>query len=554
MKRTILAAVLIIYAFFGISQNAHSQAASPIDLILLLDTSQDMSSSYDNVNNYITGAFLNEFLRIGDTFHLITFSNNTRLDAARRIAGVGDVETIIGRMMLQYPLERGSNPGAALTYTEQYLVSLPQRPKKVVLVSPASTQTADLVNAARGRLSSRNTTLDFVQVTPGQALANLPASGRAAPVRTATTTQTATTQPARDTQTGTQQQATQPSRETQTGTQQQGVSQQPSRDTQAGTQQQTTQPSRDFQTGTQQQGGTQQQITQPARDTQTGTQQQGGTQPFRDTQTEQPFESDADAVSQRPIDDPEVQSQEPQADRTTDNRGVSAASSTNERRQNQLSGFDWSESMPLIIGLIIAALLIIGLVLLLSSRRLGSSPNRVMAEVAGSGSGTMENAKFVDHSKDLAKYKAQSGSVRRSSPYENRHIGTPAPVINPTGPLLLNLFVDDQNTAIGKRNIHSLKSGYSLSVGGGKSDDFLIFLVPIPGHIGEIHRNGSSLTFVPRKPKYFPDLASGEVRDCINKTIRVVSDKNYEMRFRFEMYEDPLIALNRVLMSVKVPG
>jgi hypothetical protein len=117
----------------------------------------------------------------------------------------------------------------------------------------------------------------------------------------------------------------------------------------------------------------------------------------------------------------------------------------------------------------------------------------------------------------------------------------------------LDLFVEDQNRAIGKRNIHSLKSGYSLSVGGAKGDGFYIFLVPIPGNIGEVRRNGSSLSFIPRKPKYFPDGAN-EVRDCLNKTIRIVSDKGYELRFRFEMWEDPLIALNRLLNSVKVPG
>ncbi len=62
------------------------------------------------------------------------------------------------------------------------------------------------------------------------------------------------------------------------------------------------------------------------------------------------------------------------------------------------------------------------------------------------------------------------------------------------------------------------------------------------------------MTFIPRKPKYFPDIGSGEVKDCINKTIRIISDKNYQLFFRFEMYEDPLIALNRVLTSVKVPN
>jgi hypothetical protein len=165
-------------------------------------------------------------------------------------------------------------------------------------------------------------------------------------------------------------------------------------------------------------------------------------------------------------------------------------------------------------------------------------------------------APAVDHSRDLASY-AAGQSKQRVTPYADRparpRTAAAPVVINPSGPLLLNMFVDDQNTAIGKRNIHSLKSGYSLTVGGGNSD-YLIFLVPIPPAIGEIRRNGSQVTFIPRKPKYFPDIGSGEVRDCLNKTIRVVSDKNYELRFRFEMYEDPLIALNRLLLSVNVPG
>jgi hypothetical protein len=211
--------------------------------------------------------------------------------------------------------------------------------------------------------------------------------------------------------------------------------------------------------------------------------------------------------------------------------------------------------MPFIIGLIILILLILGLIIFFASRRLGSSPNRVMAEVASSGSRKKDTSDFVDHSKELASY--ASGQSRRSTPYDNRPIKVDKekqPVINPSAPLLLNFFVEDQNTAIGKRNIHSLKSGYGLSVGGGKADDFLIFLVPIPTGIGEIRRNGGSLTFIPKKPKYFPDTGSSEIRDCINKTIRIVSDKDYEMRFRFEMYEDPLLSLNRTLMSIKVPG
>jgi hypothetical protein len=121
------------------------------------------------------------------------------------------------------------------------------------------------------------------------------------------------------------------------------------------------------------------------------------------------------------------------------------------------------------------------------------------------------------------------------------------------GPPMLNLFVEDQNTAIGRRNIHVVKASNVFTIGGGKSD-FLIFLVPLPPHIAELHFNGQQCTFIPRKPQYFPDLGSQQVPNCIGKTIRVISDKNYELHIRMERYQDPLLALNKLLNSISVPG
>jgi hypothetical protein len=70
MKRTILTLIIIISAVFCV----YGQNTEPIDLVLLLNTSSEMSSSYENVNDYITGRFLSDFLSVGDTFHLIPFS------------------------------------------------------------------------------------------------------------------------------------------------------------------------------------------------------------------------------------------------------------------------------------------------------------------------------------------------------------------------------------------------------------------------------------------------------------------------------------------------
>ena len=556
MKRKNLIFVLVLSVFFA--TQAYGQTSTPIDLVLLLDTSSDMSSSYNNVNNYISGAFLNEYLRVGDTFHLISFASSPRLDAARRISGVGDVETIIGRMFLQYPVERGANVGAAITYAEQYIISLPNRPKKIVLLSTGSSDTNNLVSSAKTRLSSRNTTLDYVQVTPGQPLTNLPKSGRPAvsagsgssSVAPAAVTQGGSARGTGTAATSTQTQSTQ-TQSTQTQSTQTQSTQTPSTQTDTGRPKAGTAAPGTGAAAATDTRGTGAQSTQDTERPSAGSSAGTGTS---GTSTASGTSGSSTSAASGTSSDKSGSASDSTKGGTVSSTDASEASSYSKPDRTSESKIDWTSNLPLIIGIILGILLLLGLILLLSSRRLGSSPNRAMAQAASPRSASptpRSEERFADHSKDLNSY-AAAGSIRRSTPYENKKYA--APVINPTGPLLLNLHVEDQNTAIGKRNIHSLKSGYGFSVGGGKSDDFLIFLVPIPAGIGEIRRDGSTLTFTPRKAKYFPDIGSTPVRDCINKTIRIVSDKNYEMRFRFEMYEDPLIALNRVLMQVKVPG
>jgi len=605
MKRTILTAVLISAAVFC----AYAQRSAPIDLVLLLDTSSAMSSSYENVNNYLTGPFLTEFLRVGDTFHLVPFSASPKLDVARRINSVGDVETIIGRILLQYPVEKTSNIGAAITYAEQYISILPSRSKKIVLVSVGGSDTNNLVNASKQRLGTR-TTFDYVQITPGSQITNPPVSGRSAPARTTAASTSRQTSSSANTQgtasrggtgaassgqttgaaagsgTGTASGSagstgsiTSSGTASATGTAGSGNTGTSSASGTSGTSGGTTTASGGDSRGSSAAGSTTASSgTSAAAGTSSasssGNDSSSGTGSSSGSGTGSSSTGTAGASSTTG-----TGSASSGGNESSSGTGSGAGSSqgSSQTAGTSSSGSDsygdegtststysgeenhyvrsrsFASSMPLIIGIIIGILLLLGLIILLASRRLSSSPNRVMRDVSSSGSA---NGSFKDHSKDLAKYAAGS-SARRSTPYDDRKPKTEnvkQPVINPAGPLLLNLFVEDQNTSIGKRNIHSLKSGYGLSVGGGKTDDYLIFLVPMPPALAEIRREGASLTFIPKKPKYFPDIGSNQVKDCINKTIRVVSDKNYEMCFRFEMYEDPLIALNRMLMSVKVPG
>jgi hypothetical protein len=94
--------------------------------------------------------------------------------------------------------------------------------------------------------------------------------------------------------------------------------------------------------------------------------------------------------------------------------------------------------------------------------------------------------------------------------------------------------VEDQNTYIGRRNTHAIKPGCTYTVGG-KNSDFLIFVVQVPQSLAKIRMDGETVTFTPLLPRYFPDLGSGELKDCVGKTIRTISDKNYQLRIRFDV-------------------
>ncbi|WP_169311864.1 vWA domain-containing protein [Gracilinema caldarium] len=123
----------------------------------------------------------------------------------------------------------------------------------------------------------------------------------------------------------------------------------------------------------------------------------------------------------------------------------------------------------------------------------------------------------------------------------------------PTGRIMLNLFVQDQNTAIGKRNVHFMKAGHRLTLGGHNSD-FLIFLVPLPHRIADVYFDGEQLTLIPRRPEFFPETGSEPLYNCVDTLIHIKSAKGYDLYIRFEKYQDPLQTLNSFLKSVEMPG
>jgi hypothetical protein len=121
------------------------------------------------------------------------------------------------------------------------------------------------------------------------------------------------------------------------------------------------------------------------------------------------------------------------------------------------------------------------------------------------------------------------------------------------GPRLLSISVENQNTNIGRRNFHSIKAGFSLTIGGGNSD-FLVFLTPLPPRLAKVYFDGEHCSFIPLKRRFFPEITSKTLPDCIGGTIRIKTEKNYDIFIRIVSHESPLQELNRLFNLVRLPG
>jgi hypothetical protein len=508
-----IAGALLLLFIFAVPAAAQNRS---IDLVLVLDTSSSMSSSYRETLHYITGPFLKEFLRVGDTFHLISFSDISRMEISRRIEGVGDMETIIGRMLLMYPLNPYSDIPGALNFAEQYVSSLPGgRPKKVVLVTDGDQnprlgtgQNMDgdavqtLLNGAASRFDQRGAEFYLVKFPLA---GNGPSSGRggsaAPPARTASPAEPAV----------------------------------------AATGQITVQavPQESVPSGRQDPA--------PVQSTETGIVQEAVTGPGEEAGAAAGGIA-APAAGGTPAETVPGSTTFPEEAVSS---GTAASSAG--------SGFRLPVSLPVIAGLIVVLLIILALIVFLVTRRLQASPNRAMVSAAlASGTKPISQEEAAKHKDQSAARNAEllesyAASQRPGTPNAPRR--TPlynAPNQPTEGPPMLNLYVDGQSTTIGRRNIHNAKPGVIFTIGGGNSD-FLIFFVNVPPHIAEVRYDGSQCTFYPRKPQYFPDTGSQVISNCIGQAVRVVSDKKYEFFIRVDRYQDPLIALNRLLHSIEVP-
>ncbi len=152
----------------------------------------------------------------------------------------------------------------------------------------------------------------------------------------------------------------------------------------------------------------------------------------------------------------------------------------------------------------------------------------------------------------LAAFAAATSPNRPAPSAPGARTAAYVPVVKRGGSLRVEFRVQDQNPNIGLRNVRTLQSGGRKTIGGRRSD-FLVFLVPVPSRVAEVHFDGEDLTVVPLRTEFFPDY-SGPISGCLGRPIRMVNRFGTVLTLTFGRYVPPADRLNRLLHCVDAPG
>jgi hypothetical protein len=414
----------------------------------------DKTNANDEVKAFITGPFIQERLKFGDTFHLIGFGDAASMEMSRRIMGNDDLNAAVAAVRSIRKTSAASNPAQALAFAAAYIASLAgARPKKVVLITNTA-NARNSVSEAAPQFSAIHASLEWV---------NLPA--KPSPARVA---------PAKP-----------PVRPDAQRAATDAAGQKPP---EAATQQ--SPPSAQSQTAG------------PSADAPRPPVKVIKPPPPDDAQSvvSQPPEKENNAPASASPATPPV-AQKPKIITPE-----SPASSILQIRPKTV--FHMPRLSPPVVTLVSAVFFCMTLAFALLCERTLQSLDRAFFLIC--------SQKAVE-------------------------------------PAFLSLFVEDQNTNIGRRNMHTVSAGWSLTLGGGASD-FLIFLVPMPQNIAKIRFDGDECVFIPQKKQFFPELNDKMAPDCIGKTIRIRSNRSYDLFIRIMRLEAPYKKLRALFQSIKLPA
>lgn len=108
-----------------------------LDLVVLLDDSASMFGYFDQVKDFIVSFVIKDYLRPGDSFNLILFSDKARIEEAVSMTEDADLKALLGRIYMVLPLGTRSDIPSALEYTYEYASGLSEarHSKTIVIIS-----------------------------------------------------------------------------------------------------------------------------------------------------------------------------------------------------------------------------------------------------------------------------------------------------------------------------------------------------------------------------------------------------------------------------------
>lgn len=120
--------LFLVLCLFAFSQEKNA------DIVVLLDNSGTMLPYFSEINEKVLQGICENFVRIDDSFHLLSFNEKTFLEISQKINTQKDIEKVVSRFSLLYPLGPYSNFIEALSYSRQYISSLNAYTQKVLVI------------------------------------------------------------------------------------------------------------------------------------------------------------------------------------------------------------------------------------------------------------------------------------------------------------------------------------------------------------------------------------------------------------------------------------
>ena len=124
----------VFFAVIVLSIATAANAQSTTDLIILLDSSQSMIPYYNDVAEFICKTILPSYLRYGDRFHVLTFSDTVQNPISKEVLTNADINAIVAGILLLYPLGTSTDLITALESTWKWTLDLPSVSNKVIVM------------------------------------------------------------------------------------------------------------------------------------------------------------------------------------------------------------------------------------------------------------------------------------------------------------------------------------------------------------------------------------------------------------------------------------